>query len=308
MSVSAVPPIPIPTPSHAQGNINFFIEISDHPDDLDAYNLLMELISGNEVLDEDLINLCKLVKALGPKDPQHGLAHVMTVTYNTISFIQIALLDDESNIEAIMCNNYIREVFTICMIHDILDQKYTGSELRDELKKKIRSSLEDIGFTDDRVRMILEVTVNVGFTKQDHLDEYSDNEMLKDLLKRWVMAGDLTEAIGKNGLKRSMNCVPGLMKTKYKNTGVKLGEYEKYLELVIKHMDNKLLLVHESIKSEIAKKITYPLHLQIVEFRERYNTDPDSCLKELMEGVNTESETQRYLPCGYDVINKYRNQ
>ena len=117
MSASAV------APAHAQSNINFVVEISTNPDDLAAYNLLMNLVSGNEVLEKDLISLCRIVKALGPKESQHGLAHVMTVTYNTISFIQIALLDDSSNMEAIMCNNYIREVFAICMIHDKLDEQ-----------------------------------------------------------------------------------------------------------------------------------------------------------------------------------------
>lgn len=284
--------------AHARESIQFAIELSTNKDHLRIYNILSRLLLDNELLDNDLRVHYYNTKQLGTKDPQHDAGHTMSVVYNTFNLIKLGL--DTSNMEALICNNYSREVLAICMYHDLFDHKFENKY--ENIKERITETLTSIGFTEDQIETVMEVSINIGFTKQkeNKLIEYSKIPKIRKTIKSWVSAGDLIEAIGINGIIRAFNCVELLSTTVYKDEKIETGDYKHYLRLVIEHMEDKLLIVRDNyIEPSIAKEVTEPLQLEMEAFYSKYKMDPDKCLEDIVKYVG---KNARYRPCGIQIF------
>ena len=297
MSASAI------AQKHIQSSIQMAAELSTNPDHLITYNMLSDVISGNEVLEMDLIIHYKNTKYLGTKDKQHDPAHTMSVAYNTFNLIKLALEYEASNFEAIMCNNYSREILAICMYHDLFDYKFQDN-FNFNLKKQIKETLLKIDFTEDQIETVFEVAANIGFRKQKEgkLIPYTKIPKIREVIKSWVSAGDLIEAIGINGIIRSVNCVELVINTVYKDEQIEKGDYHKYLELVINYMEEKLLIIHNKyIEPEIAKRVSQPLQIEMESFYNKYKTNPKECLEDILPYIGSNA---RYLPSGKNIFEK----
>ena len=282
---------------NARESIQFAIELSTNKGHLRIYNILSQLLD-NELLNNDLKLHYINTKQLGTKDPQHDAAHTMSVVYNTFNLIKLGL--DRSNVEALICNNYTREILAICMYHDLFDHKFENKS--ENIKEKIRETLRSIEFTEDQIDTVLEVSTNIGFTKQkeNKLIEYSKIPKIRKTIKSWVSAGDLIEAIGINGIIRAFNCVELLSSTVYKDENIENRDYKHYLQLVIKHMEDKLLIVRDKyIEPSIAKEVTKPLQIEMEIFYSKYKIDPDKCLEDIIKYV---SKNAIYCPCGIQIF------
>lgn len=187
-------------------------------------------------------------------DSSHDVKHAIKVMDNVNKIKNDIALDNLHENEYF---NPTKVILLSALLHDVCDHKY---DMKNEKYSKMINKIKEY-CNDKETEIVLDIINNISFSKQKkgvskNLGKY---EILKDI----VSDADKLEALGKVGLERCIEFT--------KNKVVKNGDKKEIINNVVKHCEDKLLILKDKyIKTKNGKKLAIPLHNEILKFYEEH--------------------------------------
>lgn len=177
--------------------------------------------------------------ALSEYDESHDYNHSVRVWENAIKIKEIKELE----------GSQFLIVMYACFLHDVLDHKYTNKITEEELKRFITDELDA-----KSADIVIHIIKNISWSKR------KSNVPLPtgDIMRKIVQDADWLDALGEVGVKRCIDFT--------KARGGKVPED------VLKHMEEKLLVMIDHFNFKSSRELAEPLHQYMVNWYNSHST------------------------------------